>query len=66
MKIKFNRFAIAPVMCHDCHRFIWMEPYRRSEVFLFWAGNYVKRTICNECIKKYDVGGKDKSENKDL
>lgn len=27
MKIRYNRFAVFPVMCHDCHRYIWMEPY---------------------------------------
>ncbi|MDO5587254.1 MAG: hypothetical protein Q4G53_09230 [Clostridia bacterium] len=31
MKIKHNRFAVFPVMCHDCHRYIWMEPYRRAD-----------------------------------
>ena len=45
MKIRYNRFAVFPVMCHDCHRYIWLD-------------RYVKKTICNECLKKYDVGGK--------
>lgn len=33
MKIRYNRFAVFPVMCHDCHRYIWMEPYRRADVW---------------------------------
>lgn len=58
MKIKYNRVAVLPVMCADCHRFIWLEPYRRADTFSFWAGRYLKKNLCNECLKKYDVGGK--------
>ena len=50
MKIRYNRFAVFPVM--------WMEPYRRADVWHNWLDRYVKKTICNECLKKYDVGGK--------
>ena len=53
MKIRYNRFAVFPVMCHDCHRYIWMEPYRRADVWHNWLDRYVKKTICNECLKKY-------------
>lgn len=35
-----------------------MEPYRRADVWHNWLDRYVKKTICNECLKKYDVGGK--------
>lgn len=58
MKIRYNRFAVFPVMCHDCHRYIWMEPYRRADMWHNLLDRYVKKTICNECLKKYDVGGK--------
>lgn len=34
------------------------EPYRRADVWHNWLDRYVKKTICNECLKKYDVGGK--------
>lgn len=47
MKIRYNRFAVFPVMCHDCHRYIWMEPYRRADVWHNWLDRYVKKTICN-------------------
>lgn len=33
-----------------------MEPYRRADVWHNWLDRYVKKTICNECLKKYDVG----------
>lgn len=34
------------------------EPYRRADVWHNLLDRYVKKTICNECFKKYDVGGK--------
>lgn len=58
MKIRFNRMAILPVLCTDCKRFIWMEPYRRASTWNWLAGRYLDKNICNECIKNYDVGGK--------
>ena len=58
MKIRNNRFAAFPVMCHDCQRYIWMEPYRRADVWHNLLDRYVKKTIRNECLKKYDVVGK--------
>lgn len=30
----------------------------RADVWHNWLDRYVKKTICNECLKKYDVGGK--------
>ena len=57
MKLKFKRFAIFPVMCPSCHRYIWLEKYRRADVFHFWEGQYIKENICSDCIKKYDVKG---------
>lgn len=32
--------------------------YSRADVWHNWLDRYVKKTICNECLKKYDVGGK--------
>lgn len=58
MKYKFNRFAIFPVMCSDCKRYIWLEPVRVADVFSHIADRYIKKIICRDCIKKYDVGGK--------
>ena len=43
MKFKLNRIAIFPVMCSDCKMFIWMERYRKAEVFdrKLFRGMYV-------------------------
>ncbi len=58
MKTKFNRFALFPIHCTDCHRYIWLEKYRRAEVYKPLVpniNNFVPRNICNECIDNYDV-----------
>lgn len=60
MKTKFNMFAIIPHMCNSCKRFIWLEPYRKAEVFHLLGST--KDNICNECIIKYDVKGAVKDE----
>lgn len=59
MKTKFNRFAILPRMCNSCNEFVWLEPYRRSDVFHFPRGGYSKENICKRCIGKYNVGAKE-------
>lgn len=61
MKTKFNRFAIVPHMCNSCKQFIWLEVFRRSEVFHLISG-YTKDNICKDCIAKYDVKGAVKDE----
>ena len=60
MKMKYNRVAVLPVMCSDCKMFIWLERYRKAEVFdtKVFRGMYVKKCLCKECVEKYDVGGK--------
>ena len=58
MKTRFNRFAIFPFHCTDCHRYIWLEPYRRAEVMTDLPPNYpayIKKSICSDCLKKYGV-----------
>ena len=58
MKIIYNRFAIIPFHCTDCHRFIWLESYRKAEVFTDLSPccpAYIKKKICGDCLKKYDV-----------
>lgn len=59
MKFKLNRIAIFPVMCSDCKMFIWMERYRKAEVFdrKLFRGMYVKKCLCKDCLEKYDIGG---------
>lgn len=50
-----NRFAVVPHMCSECKRYIWLEGYRRSDVWKLFAGGYVKENICKSCLKKFDI-----------
>lgn len=56
MKLTFNRYAVIPTKCNSCHRYVWLEKYRRDDVFHFLVGRFWKENICTDCIKKYDVG----------
>lgn len=47
-----NRFALFPRMCSECKRYIWMEPYRRSDV---WHGGFVDRYFKGD-YKKENIG----------
>ena len=53
MLIKFNRFAIIPKHCDCCKRFIWLEVFRRSDVWHSMARMYWKENVCRKCIDKY-------------
>ena len=53
MKLRFNRFALFPVMCLSCHRYIWLEKYRRADVYHRIVGRSWKENICSNCIDKY-------------
>ena len=33
MKLSCNRFALVPHLCLECKRYIWLEGYRRAEVW---------------------------------
>lgn len=60
MKTVFNRFAILPKHCPDCHRYIWLEKYRRADVLRKDGQGYIRQNICSDCIKKYvgDLNGR--------
>lgn len=53
MIFPYNRFAIVPHMCNECKRYVWMEPYRRSDVWHEFAERFLKENICRECLPKY-------------
>lgn len=50
-----NRFAVLPHMCPECKRYIWLEGYRRADVWKPFANRYIKENICRSCLKKFDV-----------
>lgn len=51
MKFKTNRFAFFPHLCNDCKRYIWIEPYRRSSVWVI--DRFIPKTLCKEYLKRY-------------
>ena len=55
MMLVCNRFAIFPHMCLECKRYIWLEGYRRADVYKSFAGGYIKENICRSCLTKFDV-----------
>lgn len=54
INFKFNRFAALPVKCNKCHRYIWLERYRRMNYRA--EGSFFcdlkKINICDECLKE--------------
>lgn len=55
MKFKCNRFAVIPILCTHCKRYIWAEPYRTGETWNRFLDRFTKIGLCNECIKYYDI-----------
>lgn len=55
MMLLCNRFALAPHLCYECKRYIWLEGYRRSDVYKSFAGRYITENICKNCLTKFDV-----------
>lgn len=63
MKSKFNRFALLPFLCPDCHRYVWLEKYRKASVWIDLpphCPSSITKKICSDCIIKYDVESVDK------
>ena len=56
MRIKYNRFAIIPFHCTDCHNYIWLEPYRKASIDTgLPIPVFVKKKICKRCLERYNV-----------
>ena len=46
MKFSCNRFALIPHLCLECKRYIWLEGYRRAEVWKNFIDKPIKENIC--------------------
>ena len=57
MMLSCNRFALAPHLCYECKRYIWLEGYRRADGGAKVADRAMKENICKHCLTKFDVGG---------
>lgn len=65
MMFSCNRFAFVPHLCLECKRYIWLEGYRRAEVWKKFADMYAKENICKSCLTKFDVFSDQGKENND-
>lgn len=51
MRFSYNRFAVIPCLCTERKRYVWLEPYRRANV---WRGDrFLKENICRPCLSKF-------------
>ena len=63
MKFSCNRFAFIPRLCLECKRYIWLEGYRKAEVWNKTIGRPIKENICKSCLIKFDVREIDEKNN---
>lgn len=65
MILSCNRFALVPHLCLECKRYIWLEGYRRAEVWKKFIDRPIKENICKDCLTKFDVGLNDERRKND-
>lgn len=65
MMISHNRFAFVPHLCSECKRYIWLESYRRADVWKKFINRYIKENICKGCLTNFDVLTDQGKENND-
>ena len=65
MMLLCNRFALVPHLCLECKRYIWLEGYRKAEVWKKYIDTSIKENICKSCLTKFDVFSDQGKENND-
>lgn len=53
MMLSCNRFAFVPRLCLECKRYIWLEGYRKAEVYKKFIERPIKENICKRCLAKF-------------
>ena len=64
MMFSCNRFAFVPHLCSECKRYIWLESYRKANVWKNVINRPIKENICKSCLTKFDVMTNQKREEK--
>jgi hypothetical protein len=54
MTFSCNRFAFVPHLCDECKRYIWLEGYRRADVWKNFIDRFIKENICKNCLIKFE------------
>lgn len=55
MMLICNRFAFVPRLCLECKRYIWLEGYRRAEIWKNVTDRPIEENICKGCLTKFDL-----------
>lgn len=50
-----NRFAFVPHLCFECKRYVWLEGYRRAEIWKTLINRPIKENICKSCLTKFNI-----------
>mgnify|MGYP007102637264 CR=1 FL=1 len=51
-----NRFAFIPHLCLECKRYIWLEGYRRAEVWKESVDMHIKEIFAKVVLKNLMLG----------
>jgi hypothetical protein len=55
MMLSCNRFAFVPHLCSECKRYIWLESYRKANVWKNFINRSIKENICKSCLVEFGV-----------
>lgn len=56
MRTLYNRFALIPVKCESCHNIVWLEPYRKVEIYKpisLCVPSFRRENWCKICTKRH-------------
>lgn len=63
MRTPFNRFALTPQKCFCCNHYIWLEPYRRGEIWMKFIDKFVKVSVCRKCLPTFVTNPEDAAKD---
>lgn len=55
MMLSCNRFAFVPHLCSECKRYIWLESYRKANVWKNLINRSIKENICKSCLTEFGI-----------
>ena len=55
MMLLCNRFAFVPHLCSECKRYIWLESYRKADVWKNLINRSIKENICKSCLTEFGI-----------
>lgn len=55
MMLSCNRFAFVPHLFSECKRYIWLESYRKANVWKNLINRSIKENICKSCLTEFGI-----------